>query len=255
MRERMNGWNPGVEERIGYYVYVLIDPGTDQPFYVGKGTGGRCFGHIRRARRTTSDTVGDYAKLRTIRAIEEAGHNVRIEILRHGLDESTAFHVEAAAIDLLGLGSLHNLVRGEHTEIGMMSVTDINANYGAVPVTFDPSHRLLLIRINRKFGASMSDRDLYEATRAWWKARGRRRDRVTHALAVYNGVVRAVYKIDEWVRPTPEIIADDPTIEKRWAFNGHRDPEMEAVYLLGDVTAYLPRQGGQNPIRYIPTEA
>jgi hypothetical protein len=28
-----------VQERLGYYVYVLIDPRVNRPFYVGKGKG------------------------------------------------------------------------------------------------------------------------------------------------------------------------------------------------------------------------
>ncbi len=93
----------GVAEHLGYYVYLLSDPRTSRPFYVGKGVGDRCFAHLREARRTQADTVGDYAKLATIRAIEQAGLTVTIEVLRHGLTEPEAFAVEAAAIDLLGM--------------------------------------------------------------------------------------------------------------------------------------------------------
>lgn len=28
-----------VSEKLGHYVYVLIDPASNQPFYVGKGGG------------------------------------------------------------------------------------------------------------------------------------------------------------------------------------------------------------------------
>ncbi len=35
-----------VIEKLDYYVYLLIDPGTNQVFYVGKGTGNRIFAHI-----------------------------------------------------------------------------------------------------------------------------------------------------------------------------------------------------------------
>lgn len=33
----------GVIEKLGYYVYLLIEPETDTVFYVGKGTGNHIF--------------------------------------------------------------------------------------------------------------------------------------------------------------------------------------------------------------------
>jgi uncharacterized protein len=83
----------GVAEKIGYYVYLLIDPHTSEVFYVGKGVGDRCFAHVQVERRTKDGVIGDYPKLDRIREIEAAGQEVRLDILRHGLDEETAFHL------------------------------------------------------------------------------------------------------------------------------------------------------------------
>ena len=33
------------QKALGYYVYMLIDPRDDRPFYVGKGVGNRIFDH------------------------------------------------------------------------------------------------------------------------------------------------------------------------------------------------------------------
>lgn len=66
-------WRPGVVEKLGYYVYLFIDPRSGQVFYVGKGVGSRCFAHIREARKTARDSKGHYEKLSTIRDIEESG--------------------------------------------------------------------------------------------------------------------------------------------------------------------------------------
>ena len=38
-------FSPFLCEILGYYVYLLIDPETDQIFYVGKGIGNRIFAH------------------------------------------------------------------------------------------------------------------------------------------------------------------------------------------------------------------
>ena len=73
----MNGFVPGASEKIGFYVYLLIDPRDGVVFYVGKATENRCFAHLAEARKTQADVVGDYAKLARIREIESAGATVR----------------------------------------------------------------------------------------------------------------------------------------------------------------------------------
>ena len=37
---------PEVADRLGYYVYLYIDPRSDRPFYVGKGQGRRILAHL-----------------------------------------------------------------------------------------------------------------------------------------------------------------------------------------------------------------
>ncbi len=242
-------WRPGVAERLGYYVYLLIDPRTDIPFYVGKGVGGRCFSHIAEARRTTADSAGDYVKLATITSIQATANDVRIEILRPGLDDETAFHVEAAAIDLLGLADLSNRVIGLGSDAGRMTVADINSQYGATPVDFDHSHRVVLIRISRAFRPGMTDDEIYEATRKWWKM-SPSCHRPEIAMAVYDGVVRGEYRIKEWLNPSDDDVKEDPARKGRWGFSGTSDPALEARYRYADVTAVFPR-GAQNPITYV----
>lgn len=256
----VNGFASGVAERIGFYVYLLIDPRDGDVFYVGKGTEYRCFAHLVEARKTQADTSGDYAKLARIRDIEDAGMAVRIDILRHGLSECEAFLVESAAIDLVDPQLLTNRVAGhDAVKLGRMSVMDINVQYGAKPVEIDPNHRVSLIRINRQFERGMSDDELYEATRKWWRIGPQRRQIGTTkapdwAMAVYGGVVRAVYRIEGWVQPTEADVAQDSSRVGRWGFCGKRDQEMEEIYLYRDVSGYLTAASGfaaQNPVRYV----
>jgi hypothetical protein len=67
------------------------------------------------------------------------------------------------------------------------------------------------------------------------------RRRPQWALAVYDGITRAVYRIEDWERT-----ADG----QRWAFSGAPDHAMEEHYLWTDVTEHLPR-GARNPITYV----
>jgi len=43
-------------EKIGYYVYLLLDPRNNKIFYVGKGKGNRLFDHISGALENPTET-------------------------------------------------------------------------------------------------------------------------------------------------------------------------------------------------------
>jgi len=101
----MNRFSQDVIRKLGYYVYVYVDPRSDEVFYVGKGRANRAFSHLQ-------DTA-EHDKARRIRQIQKAGLEPKIEILTHGLaSEKAAYQIEAAVIDLLGAGRLTNTVRG-----------------------------------------------------------------------------------------------------------------------------------------------
>jgi hypothetical protein len=250
-------WRPGVAEKLSYYVYLLIDPRNEKPFYVGKGIGDRCFAHIDEARKTEKDSSGDYPKLKTIREIEKHGQ-VRIDLLRWGLEgpegEQTAFAIEAAAIDLLRLDldvRASGLTRGK----GRISAREVDITLGATPANFDPDHRLMLVRVARQFRVDMDEEALYVATRQWWVIGAERMKLGTSrspewALAVYRGVVRAVYRIERWRPPSAKQIVAEPQLKGRWAFTGKLDPELTKRYVGSDVSAKLPLSA-QNPIRYV----
>ena len=130
--------------------------------------------------------------------------------------------MESAAIDLLD--SLTNEVVGQGAiERGRMPVSDVNAKYGAVPIQIDATHCVVLIRINDTFVRGMTDDALYEATRKWWKIGPTERQIGSSvaprwAMAVYRGIVRAVYRIEAWERPPEDYLAVYPDDAPRWGF-------------------------------------
>jgi uncharacterized protein len=223
-----DGFLAAVAERLGSYVYLFIDPRDGRIFHVGTGTGDRCFRHLAEA----------HDDLPLISEIEDAGHRVRIDILRHGLSPETAASVAAAVIDVLGSDDLGTDQR-EASPAGRMSVGDLNARYGAKPVTIRPEHPVVLIRIPRA-GRRGTDRHCYELTRGWWLADARR-ENAKWAFAVDEGVVRAVYRIDAW---------EPARAGNRWGFRGPRDPAMEQEYRHGDVSDYL-LADRQNALTYV----
>ena len=93
----------------------------------------------------------------------------------------------------------------------------------------------------------MSRRELYDATRVWWKVSPRSVDRrgVTHAVAVHQGITRSVYRIDRWFSNK------DVT---RWGFEGEEvttgDLFEEYVGALGKRVEFP--AGSQIPVVYWP---
>lgn len=239
-------FSQNVKEKLGYYVYLYIDPRDNSIFYVGKGKGDRAFAHLY--------DMSESEKVQRIVEIRAANLHPRIEILVHGLQtEDIALRIEASIIDLIGLGGLTNQVRGYASSVlGRMSVQELIAQYDRTPVQI--THRVLLIRINRLYRYGMSEHALYEATRGVWKA-GTRRNNAEYAFAVFRGIVREVYQITKWhpagttpytTRPQADLV--NP---KRWEFEGARASKgIRALYIDKSVEQYLARNS-QNPIKYV----
>lgn len=239
----IKGFPPAVASKIGYYVYLYLDPENEKVFYVGKGKGNRVFAHLK----DTSETE----KAKKIRELREKRLSPRIEILAHGLsDDQAAFLVETTVIDLLGVKNLTNRVRGWRSgQLGRLSVENIVALYGAEEVRVtEPS---LLIRINEQYRYGMSPVDLYDATRGVWRV-GERREKAELALAVFEGVVQEVYRIQSW-HPAGATFSTrgDLACTGRWEFVGNvAEAKVRKKYYLKSVRKEF-AQGNQNPIRYL----
>jgi len=99
-----------------FYVYQLIDPRTNKPFYVGKGCGNRATAHIAEARGSKAKWI-NRIKCQIILNIELCGLEVVIDKLSDGLSESEAFDMEEQLIARMGRlvdgsGILSNIAKG-----------------------------------------------------------------------------------------------------------------------------------------------
>jgi uncharacterized protein len=240
---------PGVAEQLGFYVYALRDTRPDKGrriFYVGKGVGDRVYQHVRAALVEVDPEARASLKLDTIRDIHAAGLEVGVEIVRHRMQESVAFDVEAALIDglrLVGVDLMNEMVGMDSVARGWHPLGELIALYHAQPLQ-STTDRLLLIKINRLYKPTMSEAEIYEATRKWWKCDPYRR-RPDVALAVYRGIVRAAYHIEAWEQAPPEI----GNIAGRWAFTGYPSDELTERYRWKSVHHLV--GSAQNPISYI----
>ena len=236
-----------VARKLGYYVYIYIDPRNRRPFYVGKGKDLRALVHL---------TVrGESAKAAILRRIRRAGFTPQIEILAHGLpDENTAFRIEAAVIDALGRPPLVNKVKGVRSlQYGRMPLRKLLANYRLREARIvDP---VILIRINRLYSPGMPKGALYEATRGVWKLSERRAARAKYALAVFEGIVCEVYEINKWLPAGSSHYRtrrrQEVKVPGRLEFAGRTAPEStRRRYMDHSVRGYLPR-GLQAPVVYV----
>lgn len=94
-----------------YYVYMLVDPRDNKPFYVGKGKGRRCHEHVGEWRRSSSMVGRNRQKLRRIGEIIEAGLEVEVRKVAEGMTERGALDEEKRFI-LAARASLTNLKSG-----------------------------------------------------------------------------------------------------------------------------------------------
>jgi hypothetical protein len=223
---------------------------------VGKGTGDRLLSHGITA-EFLSPGRNDSSKLSRIREIRAQGLEPRVDVVRHGLTETEAFHVEGALIDVLP--GLTNLVRGnESLTHGRIPLLELITLFAAAPL--DTTTPALLIRLawwhpggvagipGRRGGGfypGIAPIDLYNATRGMWKVSPRRIKGlgIDHAVAVHRGVTRAVYRIDCWFQ-------DEPS--RRWGFKGEEitsGPVFDAF--VGPFGRRVPAsKGAQNPVSY-----
>lgn len=215
-----------VANELKAYVYRLIDPRDKRTFYVGKGRENRVFQHAQDASIPTGDEPGIMSpKLDLIREIQEAGLDVEYVIHRHGMDDQTAFQVEAALID--SYPSLHNSVRGHHTSVfGVATVEEIRQRYNLPPLVLTGEHRLLAITVNKLQGRR-DPKVIFDLIRYCWPLSQRRAETVDYVLALDRGVVVGVFKPLSWA---PARAADFPDIAgiidepHRLAFQGERAP-------------------------------
>lgn len=153
-----------VAEHLGNYVYMLLDPRTSVPFYVGKGSRTRVADHGLEAEALSSyedaSAVEHSRRIRAIHEIRAAGFEPDIWILRHGMG-SEYTQVEAAAIDLLStflvqpapelrplanLDQLTNKRRESSKGHGIETLANIVAEFGA-PQLAPQTPPLLLITL------------------------------------------------------------------------------------------------------------
>ena len=254
-----------VEQLNGFYVYALIDPRNNQVFYIGKGISNRVFSHEIESGKSPKS---EKAKLKRIQEIEAAGFDVKRVVVNWSMTESEAFAAEAALINMLSFLSadmLTNAVAGHHVHEAM-TVEDFDLLYGAEHLKQeDIQHSIMVIKINKLYRKGMNPKELYDIVRGNWRASmvSIQKRNVEYVFGVYNQLIVAVYKPDEWHYvhdriDVPQIDdLDEKTLEQgkdRVYFvcqdYEHLDKNQQ-FYLHKSIADLKVNQSSQNPITYL----
>ena len=222
----MDKFDLKIKKALGHYVYALIDPFTDQIFYVGKASGNnRVFDHLRRTKLESEKTK----KIKEIR-LKKA--EPKIEILRYGLEsEKIALEVEASIIDTLGIENLTNAVRGHKIEKGRLRLSEVKRLYGSDPVNIETiDEKYMTFFINKTYSTNLSEIEIYDATRQFWhKVSKAKRTKNSNgkleyplALSIYDSVVIRVYSIIEWFPAGTTFSTRQTKKTNRFEFVGNR---------------------------------
>ncbi len=110
---------------------------------------------------------------------------------------------------------------------------------------------VVAININQTYRDGISAGDLYDATRGIWRLSKEHAEAARYAFAVYQGVIKEVYEIDEWLPAGSTKYRNrqfaSAHLKNRYEFVGKvaRD-EVRDKY----IGRRMPEPHGQNPIRY-----
>ena len=231
-----------VVDELRYYVYRLIDPRNGETFYVGKGKGNRVFAHCKALENEIEDEASE--KLTRIREIINTGFEVGHVIHRHGMDEKTAFEVEAALID--AYPGLSNLAGGfGNADRGVMHADEIIERYQMEEAKFE--HKALLINVNHSSESS----SLYEATRYAWKISVKKAKRADVVLAVTRGTIIGAFFADDWLPADEEHFPGREAVKNRYGFVGRQaSREITDLYCRKRLPDQYLKRGASNPIKY-----
>ena len=246
-------FDPKTIAELKCYVYLLIDPVSKTPFYVGKGTGNRVFNHLQNAKDGKTGTE----KSTEIQHILEQNLEVEHVIVRHGLNDKTAFNIEAALIDTFKyIPSFKTFVRGNiqggtnSIEKGLMNAEEIARKYNAEPLD-SITKECVIININSSYKRASGENRIYQATKEIWKMKDPRKSSLKYALSEYRGQIVEVFQIEHWYAKqrgyNPGTKKYGQTYQG-YGFDGQVAPDIIRDKYINKSVAHKKKHGASNPI-------
>lgn len=263
-----------VDERRKYYVYCLVDPRKNTPFYIGKGVGNRVFAHNTFAVKHNDQGIWKELcfeskrnlKLDMITEILEAGHQVISYIVSYGLTEKEALAAENTLINYLKIiqkTDLTNLIAGHGSSC--FTTEELEERFGFQPMDLkdiETDDLILAVKIKDGFSLSLDetleysigvrdDTNLKSRTLGEWTIGRDKLEKIQYIIGVNTGADNAVvsaYKVSkDYSQSKP--VAKGRT---RYSFEALSKRE-ETLKELGLYKRSLPelKFGSGNPIIYL----
>lgn len=226
-----------INEALGHYVYRLLDPRDGSTFYIGKGQGNRVFEHLDEIK---SETRPESKKVQLLNELVSQNLNPKFIIHRHGMDESTAFEVEAALID--AYDNLVNDQAGHYKDRGVKTVQEIKAQYELSPMPI-PNFPVLVINVNNIHDRLNRD-SIYNQVKGHWVLSLKNAQKVKYVIAAYRSVAIGIFEPKEWYK------SEKP---RRYCFDGQAAEPVIWEKYIGDYGKRIDHKAlknGQNPIKY-----
>lgn len=196
------------ENKLGNYVYALVDPRDDSVFYVGLAGGLEGQGNnrpdehlIEAAKKTPSEKLSP--KQAKIKEIWESKGEPKLIIVRRNLDRKDAKHIEAALIDLFNHLQhekcliLTNEQRGHWVKEHSIVTANNLAELFADPVK--PASEILNVWLFNIKNALKEGKSPYEAAQGDWRIKNKHHLVIgSYAVGLLNGISRVVIEIEGW---------------------------------------------------------
>lgn len=242
-----------VKDNLKCYVYMLINPITNKPFYIGKGTNNRVFQHIEGA--AVARVNPESMKYQEILDIQAQGLHPDHIIIQHGLDDDTALAVESALIDTLKFldFNITNLVDGHNaSENGLMSAEEIIRRYHAEKLD-SMADDCITVNISRLYKRGFGRKDIYAAAKESWVIAENRLTNIRYVLAERHGLIVEVFEVEDWypVETTyPEGSKKAGKTRTRYGFNGRVAPDSVRDLYINKSVAHTKKRGQASPVRF-----
>lgn len=214
-----------VEHSLGAYVYLLVDPKHNTPFYIGKGGGAgagnkRLLDHFEEARATAVSHENN-SKIQKIHEIWNRGDEVDwfvYQMDKYLQLDQVAEVVESALIDFSNLIHPKMLTNEKRGKYGKLKTRSEILAQGAQEFSFDPmseNHTNVTIMLFNIKKGYQRDSDLFGALiRAWSLRPDLRAIENAVAIGLIDGVSHIAKPIMGWQKSVRhfgrfEIIADE----------------------------------------------